>query len=61
MSQRKAVTNRPVNTMNARFKRLRLGALQREILDLTGQLETLAQAKGRTHHDQQVRADELTG
>ena len=35
-------------TMNARFKRLRLGALQREILHHTGRLEALAQAKGRT-------------
>lgn len=55
------IRKRPVITMNARFKRLRLGALQREILDLTGRLEALAQAKGRTHHDQQARAGELTG
>lgn len=47
-----ATRKRPVITMNARFKRLRLGALQRQILDLTGQLETLAQAKGRRHHDE---------
>ena len=47
-----ATRKRPVITMNARFKKLRLGALQRQILDLTSQLETLAQAKGRTHHDQ---------
>lgn len=45
-----AIRKRPVITMNARFKRLRLGALQRQILDLTGQLETLTQAKGRRHH-----------
>lgn len=56
-----AIRKRPVITMNARFKRLRLGALQREILDRTGHLETLAQAKGRTHHNQQARADELSG
>ncbi len=56
-----AIRKPPVITMNARFKRLRLGALQRQILDLTSNLETLAQAKGRTHHDRQARADELTG
>lgn len=56
-----AIRKRPVITMNARFKRLRLGALQRQILDLTGRLEMLAQAKGRTHHDPQARAGELTG
>ncbi|MFT3861408.1 integrase catalytic domain-containing protein [Micropruina sp.] len=53
-----ATRKRPVITMNARFKRLKLGALQRQILDLTSQLETLAQAKGRTHHDQRSRAAE---
>lgn len=47
-----ATRKRPVITMNARFKRLRLGALQRQILDLTWQLETLAQTKGRRHHDE---------
>ncbi|MGP5007403.1 hypothetical protein ACTXJK_10945 [Brachybacterium tyrofermentans] len=31
------------------------------ILDLTGRLETLSQAKGRTHHDRNAQADELTG
>lgn len=46
-----ATRKRPVITMNARFKKLRLGALQRQILDLTGQLETLTQAKGRRHHE----------
>lgn len=56
-----AIRKRPVITMNARFKRLRLGALQRQILDLTGRLETLSQAKGRTHHDRNAQADELTG
>lgn len=53
-----AIRKRPVITMNARFKRLRLGALQRQILDLTGRLEALAQTKRRTHHNQQDRADE---
>ena len=43
-----ATRKRPVSTMNARFKQLRLGALQREILHHTGRLEALAQAKGRT-------------
>lgn len=43
-----ATRKRPVITMNARFKKLRLGALQREILHHTGRLEALAQAKGRT-------------
>jgi hypothetical protein len=52
-----AIRKRPVITMNARFKRLRLGALQREILDLTSRLEALAQAKGRSHHDQQAQAN----
>ena len=56
-----AIRKRPVITMNARFKRLRLGALQRQILDLTRRLETLAQAKGRTRHNQQARAGQLTG
>ena len=42
----------PVITMNTRFKKLRLGALQHQILDLTGQLETLAQAKGGAHHNE---------
>lgn len=46
-----ATRKRPVITMNARFKKLRLGTLQRQILNLTGQLETLAQAKGRTRHE----------
>lgn len=56
-----AIRKRPVITMNARFKKLRLGALQRQILDLTSQLETLPQAKGRAPHDQQIRHHELTG
>lgn len=46
-----AIRKRPVITMNARFKKLRLGILQRQILDLTGQLEALTQAKGRSHHE----------
>lgn len=54
------IRKRPVITMNARFKRLRLGTLQRQILDLTGQLETLAQAKGRAHHEQRAPASKLT-
>ena len=36
---------RPIITMNAQFKRLKPAALSRQILALTGQLETLAQAK----------------
>jgi transposase InsO family protein len=40
-----AVRKRPVITMNAAFKRIKPAALSRQILALTGQLETLAQAK----------------
>lgn len=40
-----AVRNRPKITMNAQFKRLKPAALSRQILALTGELETLAQAK----------------
>jgi hypothetical protein len=36
---------RPINTMTAEFKRIKPAALQRQILALTGQLETLALAK----------------
>ena len=36
---------RPIITMNAAFKRIKPAALSRQILALTGQLETLAQAK----------------
>jgi integrase-like protein len=36
---------RPIISMNATFKRLKPAALSRQILALTGQLETLAQAK----------------
>jgi len=36
---------RPIITMNATFKRIKPAALSRQILALTGQLETLAQAK----------------
>jgi hypothetical protein len=39
------VRKRPVITMNAQFKRLKPAALSRQILALTGELETLAQAK----------------
>ncbi len=39
------VHKRPKITMNAAFKRLRPAALSRQILALTGELETLAQAK----------------
>jgi len=39
------VRKRPKITMNAKFKRLKPAALSRHILALTGQLETLAQAK----------------
>ena len=36
---------RPIIAMNAQFKQLKPAALSRQILALTGQLETLAQAK----------------
>jgi hypothetical protein len=39
------VRKRPVIAMNAQFKRLKPATLSRQILALTGQLETLAQAK----------------
>lgn len=39
------IRKRPVIAMNAQFKRLKPAALSRQILALTGQLETLAQAK----------------
>jgi hypothetical protein len=39
------VRKRPKITMNAAFKRLKPAALSRQILALTGELETLAQAK----------------
>ncbi len=39
------IRKRPVIAMNAQFKRLKPAALSRQILDLTGQLETLTQAK----------------
>jgi hypothetical protein len=39
------VRKRPKITMNAQFKRLKPAALSRQILALTGELETLAQAK----------------
>ena len=39
------VRARPKITMNAEFKRIKPAALSRQILALTGQLETLAQAK----------------
>ena len=39
------IRKRPVITMNAELKRLKPAALSRQILALTGQLETLAQAK----------------
>ncbi|WP_232818145.1 MULTISPECIES: hypothetical protein [Kocuria] len=51
-----ATLKRPVITMNARFKKLNLGALQPQILDLTGPLETLVQAKARAHHNQTTAA-----
>ena len=40
-----AVRARPIIAMNAQFKQLKPAALSRQILALTGQLETLAQAK----------------
>ena len=36
---------RPISTMNAAFKQIKPATLSRQILALTGQLETLAQAK----------------
>jgi hypothetical protein len=39
------IRKRPVITMNAELKRLKPAVLSRQILALTGQLETLAQAK----------------
>ncbi|MEO5780328.1 MULTISPECIES: hypothetical protein [Arthrobacter] len=39
------VRKRPLITMNAQLKRIKPAALSRQILALTGQLETLAQAK----------------
>ena len=36
---------RPIISMNAAFKRIKPGALSRQILDLTGRLETLSVAK----------------
>lgn len=39
------VRARPKITMNAEFKRIKPATLSRQILALTGQLETLAQAK----------------
>lgn len=39
------VRQRPIITMNAAFSRLKPAALSRQILALTGELETLAQAK----------------
>jgi len=56
-----AIRKRPVITMNARFKRLRLGALQRQTLELTGRLEALAQAKGRRHHEGESTPVTATG
>ena len=41
----KAMRKRPVIKMNAAFKRIRPGALSRQIMALTGELETLALAK----------------
>ncbi|SDP85121.1 hypothetical protein SAMN04487914_16310 [Arthrobacter sp. ok909] len=40
-----AMRKRPVIAMNAAFKRIKPGALSRQILALTGELETLALAK----------------
>lgn len=40
-----SIRKRPVIAMNAQFKRLKPAALSRQILALTGQLETLSQAK----------------
>jgi hypothetical protein len=44
-----AVRKRPVITMNATFKRLKPATLSRQILALTGELETLATAKAAAH------------
>lgn len=43
-------SKRPIITMNSRSRSCVWGALQRQILDNTGQLEALAQGKGRAHH-----------
>lgn len=40
-----AIHKRPVIAMNAQFKRLKPAAMSRQILALTGELETLSQAK----------------
>lgn len=39
------IRKRPIITMNAAFKRIKPAALSRQILDLTGRLETLSVAK----------------
>lgn len=49
-----AVRARPKITMNATFKRLKPAALSRQILALTGQLETLTQAKKATRTQPRV-------
>ncbi len=49
-----ATRKRPVITMNARYKKLHLGALQRQILDPTARLEALAQAKSCAYHSPQA-------
>lgn len=41
---RKDMRKRPIIQMNAQFKRIKSAALSRQILALTGQLETLALA-----------------
>jgi hypothetical protein len=43
-----AIRARPIIAMNPQFKGLKPAALPRQILALTGQLETLAQAKAPT-------------
>ncbi|MDR7347990.1 hypothetical protein J2S62_002247 [Enteractinococcus fodinae] len=40
-----AVRKRPIITMNAAFKRIKPAALQRKIMTMTGELETLSLAK----------------
>ena len=45
------VKKMPVIRMNAAFKKIRVMAFSRQIVTLTGHLETLAQAKGGTATD----------
>ncbi|GAA4379919.1 hypothetical protein [Paeniglutamicibacter cryotolerans] len=46
-----AMRKMPVIRMNSAFKKIRVMALSRQIMALTGRLETLAKAKGGTATD----------